>query len=127
MLYDFCCHGSSETTVIACVQHLPKPGSKGRLGCRGKRAPGQRDNDLQSHLMQCNFANTLDCTGKEFQIRFRITVAATVCLRSTKMCFLHLRCFLHQRKFHQQCFFRGPRSWVKLTSKNQLAVTRGTY
>lgn len=61
--YAFCCHGSSETTATACVQHLPKPGSKGRLCCRGTRAPGQRDNDLQSHFMQCNFANTLDFTG----------------------------------------------------------------
>lgn len=82
--YAFCCHGSSETTAIACVQHLPKPGSKGRLCCRGKRAPGQRDNDLQSRLMQCNVANTLDCTEKEIHIMFLITLAATVCLTSTK-------------------------------------------
>ena len=36
----FCSYGSSETTAIACVQYLPKPGSKGRLCCRGKSAPG---------------------------------------------------------------------------------------
>lgn len=39
--------------------------------------------DLQSHLMECNFANTLDCTGKEFQVTFPITVASTACLTST--------------------------------------------
>lgn len=36
----FCSHGSSETTAIACVQHLPKPGNISRFCCRGKRAPG---------------------------------------------------------------------------------------